>query len=219
MVAKWTGIPVSRMLQSDRERLARLDQHLNERVIGQPEATRGRGQRRPPFARGDAGPQPADRLVHLPGAHRRGEDGDGAGAGRVPLRRRERDGAHRHVRVHGEARREPADRRAAGLRGLRGGRPAHRGGAAPALQRGALRRDREGAPRRVQRAAADPGRRPADRQPGPHGGLPQHGHHHDQQHRQPDDPGGAGRMADAEGRDEVERRCWPRCGATSAPSS
>src|SRR3712207_7645969 len=28
------------MLQSDRERLARLDEHLNERVIGQPEATR-----------------------------------------------------------------------------------------------------------------------------------------------------------------------------------
>jgi ATP-dependent Clp protease ATP-binding subunit ClpB len=39
VVARWTGIPVSRMLQSDRERLVRLDQHLNERVIGQPEAT------------------------------------------------------------------------------------------------------------------------------------------------------------------------------------
>ncbi|HEX8695421.1 MAG TPA: ATP-dependent chaperone ClpB [Longimicrobium sp.] len=39
VVARWTGIPVSRMLQSDRERLAHLDEHLNERVIGQPEAT------------------------------------------------------------------------------------------------------------------------------------------------------------------------------------
>jgi ATP-dependent Clp protease ATP-binding subunit ClpB len=39
VVARWTGIPVSRMLQSDRERLAHLDQHLNLRVIGQPEAT------------------------------------------------------------------------------------------------------------------------------------------------------------------------------------
>lgn len=39
VVARWTGIPVSRMLQSDRERLARLDEHLAERVIGQPEAT------------------------------------------------------------------------------------------------------------------------------------------------------------------------------------
>ena len=35
------------------------------------------------------------------------------------------------------------------------------------VQRGPVRRDREGAPRRVQRAAADPRRRPADRQPGP----------------------------------------------------
>ena len=40
VVARWTGIPVTRMLQSDRERLAHLDEHLNERVIGQPEATR-----------------------------------------------------------------------------------------------------------------------------------------------------------------------------------
>jgi ATP-dependent Clp protease ATP-binding subunit ClpB len=40
VVARWTGIPVSRMLQSDRQRLAQLDEHLNLRVIGQPEATR-----------------------------------------------------------------------------------------------------------------------------------------------------------------------------------
>ncbi|MDQ3308983.1 MAG: ATP-dependent chaperone ClpB [Gemmatimonadota bacterium] len=40
VVGRWTGIPVSRMLQSDRERLAHLDEHLNQRVIGQPEATR-----------------------------------------------------------------------------------------------------------------------------------------------------------------------------------
>jgi ATP-dependent Clp protease ATP-binding subunit ClpB len=39
VVARWTGIPVSRMLQSERSRLARLDEHLNQRVIGQPEAT------------------------------------------------------------------------------------------------------------------------------------------------------------------------------------
>ncbi len=40
VVANWTGIPVARMLQSERERLAHLDEHLNRRVIGQPEATR-----------------------------------------------------------------------------------------------------------------------------------------------------------------------------------
>ncbi|MEX2569927.1 MAG: ATP-dependent chaperone ClpB [Gemmatimonadota bacterium] len=40
VVARWTGIPVSRMLQSERQRLAELDKHLNQRVVGQPEATR-----------------------------------------------------------------------------------------------------------------------------------------------------------------------------------
>jgi ATP-dependent Clp protease ATP-binding subunit ClpB len=38
IVAKWTGIPVTRMLESERERLTRLDQLLAERVIGQREA-------------------------------------------------------------------------------------------------------------------------------------------------------------------------------------
>ena len=72
-----------------------------------------------------------------------------------------------------------------GYVGLRGGRPAHRGGAPAAVQRDPVRRDREGASGRVQRPAPDPGRRPADRQPGPDGGLPEHRDHHDLQHRQP----------------------------------
>jgi ATP-dependent Clp protease ATP-binding subunit ClpB len=38
VVAKWTGIPVSRMMESERERLTRLEQELGRRVVGQPEA-------------------------------------------------------------------------------------------------------------------------------------------------------------------------------------
>ena len=38
IVAKWTGIPVSKMLESDRERLTRLEEELRKRVVGQPEA-------------------------------------------------------------------------------------------------------------------------------------------------------------------------------------
>ncbi|MBI1967162.1 MAG: AAA family ATPase, partial [Gemmatimonadetes bacterium] len=38
IVAKWTGIPVARMLESERERLTRLESELGRRVIGQPEA-------------------------------------------------------------------------------------------------------------------------------------------------------------------------------------
>jgi ATP-dependent Clp protease ATP-binding subunit ClpB len=37
-VAKATGIPVSRMMQSEKEKLLQLEQHLHERVIGQDEA-------------------------------------------------------------------------------------------------------------------------------------------------------------------------------------
>ena len=38
IVAKWTGIPVTRMLESERERLTRLEAELGQRVIGQAEA-------------------------------------------------------------------------------------------------------------------------------------------------------------------------------------
>ena len=38
VVARWTGIPVTRMLESERERLTKLDQELARRVIGQEEA-------------------------------------------------------------------------------------------------------------------------------------------------------------------------------------
>ena len=38
VVARWTGIPVSRMLQSEREKLLHLEEELHRRVIGQQEA-------------------------------------------------------------------------------------------------------------------------------------------------------------------------------------
>jgi ATP-dependent Clp protease ATP-binding subunit ClpB len=38
VVAKWTGIPVTKMLQSDREKLLKLEAELHKRVVGQEEA-------------------------------------------------------------------------------------------------------------------------------------------------------------------------------------
>ncbi len=38
VVSRWTGIPVSRMLQSEREKLLRLEDQLHKRVVGQDEA-------------------------------------------------------------------------------------------------------------------------------------------------------------------------------------
>ncbi|MGV8644276.1 hypothetical protein ACV35T_33005, partial [Pseudomonas aeruginosa] len=38
VVSKWTGIPVSKMLEGEREKLLRMEQELHRRVIGQDEA-------------------------------------------------------------------------------------------------------------------------------------------------------------------------------------
>ncbi|VUC78164.1 protein disaggregation chaperone [Salmonella sp. NCTC 11881] len=38
VLARWTGIPVSRMLEGEREKLLRMEQELHSRVIGQNEA-------------------------------------------------------------------------------------------------------------------------------------------------------------------------------------
>ena len=40
VVSRWTGIPVSRMMQSEREKLLHLEEELHRRVIGQDEAIR-----------------------------------------------------------------------------------------------------------------------------------------------------------------------------------
>ena len=40
IVARWTGIPLQRLTEGEREKLARLDQTLHQRVVGQDEAVR-----------------------------------------------------------------------------------------------------------------------------------------------------------------------------------
>jgi ATP-dependent Clp protease ATP-binding subunit ClpB len=40
VVARWTGIPVARLMEGEREKLLRLDEVLHERVVGQDEAVR-----------------------------------------------------------------------------------------------------------------------------------------------------------------------------------
>ncbi len=40
IVSKWTGIPVHRMMESEREKLLRLEDELHKRVVGQEEAVR-----------------------------------------------------------------------------------------------------------------------------------------------------------------------------------
>ena len=40
VVSKWTGIPVSKMLEGEKDKLLRMEQHIEERVVGQDEAVR-----------------------------------------------------------------------------------------------------------------------------------------------------------------------------------
>ncbi len=38
VVSRWTGVPISRMLEGERDKLLRLESHLHERVVGQDDA-------------------------------------------------------------------------------------------------------------------------------------------------------------------------------------
>ncbi len=145
---------------------------------------RRRRERASACAHRSPGSESPDRLVRLPRPDRRRQDRARACARRVHVRRRARDGADRHERVPGAAHRRAPDRRAARLHRVRRGRAAHRGGASATVLRAPARRDREGASRGVRRAAAGARRRAADRRPGPHGRLPQHGADHDVEHPQ-----------------------------------
>ena len=183
IVAKWTGIPVSRLMEGEMAKLVRMEDVLHERVIGQDDAVAAVANAIRRSRAGLLRPQPPHRVVPVPRSDRCRQDRARAHAGRLPVRRRARHGAHRHVGIPGEAQRLAARRRAAGLRRLRGGRSAHRSRAPPPVRGGAPRRDREGPPRRVQRAAPAARRRPSHRRPGSHGRLHQHRAHHDEQPR------------------------------------
>ena len=127
IVSVWTGIPVSRLTEGERE--AAAPRRGAAPAGGRPGrgGAGGRGRDHPGPVRGE-GPEAADRLVHLPRPDRRREDGAGQGAGRGAVRLRGQHRPDRHERVPGAAHRVAAGRRPARLRRLRGGRPAHRGG-------------------------------------------------------------------------------------------
>ena len=84
VVARWTGIPVTRLMEGEREKLLRLDEILHERVIGQDEAVQLVADAVIRARAGHQGPAAADRLVHLPRPDRRRQDR--ARRGRSPRR-------------------------------------------------------------------------------------------------------------------------------------
>ncbi len=185
VVAKWTGIPVSRLMEGEVEKLIHMEERLHERVIGQDEAVEAvAGALRRSRAGLSDPDRPIGSFLFL----------GPTGVGKTELARALAefmfDSEQAMVRIdmseymekHAVARLIGAP---SGLRRLRGGRPAHRGGAAPPLLGDPARRDREGPPRRLQRPAADHGRWPAHRRTGPHGRLQEHRDDHDLERRQP----------------------------------
>ena len=103
VVSRWTGVQVERMLEGERDKLLRMEDVLRGRVVGQEEALVAVSDAVRRARAGLQDPQPADRLVPVPGAHGRRQDRADQGAGGVPVRRRGGGDPARHERVHGEA--------------------------------------------------------------------------------------------------------------------
>ncbi len=183
IVAKWTGIPVSRLMEGEMSKLVRMEDVLHDRVIGQEHAVSAVANAIRRSRAGLSDPnRPIGSFLFL----------GPTGVGKTELARTLADflfdDEKAMVRIdmseyqekHNVSRLVGAP---PGLRRLRGGRTAHRGGAASALRGRAARRGGEGPPRRVQRAAPAARRRPPHRRPGPHRRLHQHRADHDQQPR------------------------------------
>ena len=118
VVARWTGIPVSRLLEGESEKLLHMEDRLHERVIGQDEAIDVVASALRRSRAGLADPdKPIGTFLFL-GPTGVGQDGACAGACRVHVRHPGRDDPHRHVRVHGETLRLAPRRCAARLRRL-----------------------------------------------------------------------------------------------------
>ena len=188
VVSRATGIPVSKMMQGERDKLLHMEDALHKRVVGQDEAVRSGLGCDPALALGPRGSEPAVRLIPVPRADRRRQDRAVQGARRIPVRFGAASDPHRHVGIPGAAFGRAADRRAAGLRRLRGRRLPDRARPSQAVQRDPAGRSREGASGRVQRAAAGAGRRPDDRRPGPHRRFQEHGDRDDVEPRLAQDP-------------------------------
>ncbi len=81
IVSKWTGIPVSKMLEGEVKKLITMEDRLRQRVVGQDEALERVVQCHPPFSRWLERSQASDRFIYLPGPNRRRQDRTGARTG------------------------------------------------------------------------------------------------------------------------------------------
>ena len=161
VVSAWTGIPVSRMLQGEREKLLAMEAGLHRRVVGQDEAVTAIADAIRRSRAGLADPnRPNGSFLFL------GPTGVGKTELTKALAEFLFDSEDAMVRLdmsefmEKPLRRAP-HRRSAGLRRLRGRGLPDRESSPQALFGAAARRNREGASRPVQHPVASAGRRPS----------------------------------------------------------
>ena len=104
IVSRWTGIPVSRLEEGEREKLLQLDHVLHEHVIGQDEAVDAVADAIIRGSLGHQGPAAAHRLLLVPRPDRRRQD-PARQVAAPPCSTRGRHGADRHERIPGAAHR------------------------------------------------------------------------------------------------------------------
>ena len=196
IVERWTGIPVAKLVQGEREKLLHLDETLHRRVIGQDEAVQAVTEAIQRSRAGIQDPnQPIGSFLFL------GPTGVGKTELAKSLAEALFDDENNMVRIDmSEYMEKFAVSRLIGAPpgyvGYEEGRPAHGGGPAETLFRGPLRRGGKGSSRCVQRAASGAGRRADHRLPGQDGGFQEHHPHSDLESGFPVPPGGdwAGRL-------------------------
>ena len=112
VVSRWTGIPVDKMLEGEREKLLQMETQIAKRVVGQEEAVEAVSTA---VRRSRAGLQDPNRPIGsfmFLGPTGVGKTELITRAGRIHVRRRARHDPHRHERIYGEALGRAADRRA-----------------------------------------------------------------------------------------------------------
>ena len=188
MVSRWTGVPVTKLLEGEMQKLLHLEDELHQRVIGQDEAVTAVAEAVIRARSGLKDPnRPIGSFIFL----------GPTGVGKTELARALAeflfDDERAMIRIDMSEYQEKHT--VARLLGAPPGYVGYEEGGQLTeavrrrpYSRDPVRRNRKGPPRRFQRAAAGAGRRPAHRWAGPHGRFQEHHRHHDVERRQPAHP-------------------------------